>query len=184
MNFVDLLFILSFFGIIVLGFFQGMLRLAVLVIAFYLALVLASLYYAPIGELFVRNFHSQQFVAYYTAFFLVLLLGFILVTAAGIYTFREVKLPGPLRYLDQIVGLLLGLLLGALVVGISASLLWNLMIVKGGRTIDIPIFGMLGNSIEQSVLVRYFSTTVLPLAYNRMAPFLPQGADLLFMIQR
>ncbi len=183
MNFVDLLFILSFFGILVLGFFQGMLRLAVLVIAFYLALVLASLYYAPIGELFVRNFRTQPFVAQYIAFFLVLLLGFILVTFAGIYTFREVKLPGALHYLDQIVGLLLGLFLGALVVGISASLLWNLMIVHGGRNIDIPLFGMLGAGIERSTMVRYFSTTVLPLAYNYMAPFLPDGADLLFMLQ-
>jgi membrane protein required for colicin V production len=183
MNFVDLLFIMIFFGILVLGFFQGVIRLTVLVIAFYLALVLASLYYAPIGEIFVRNFHSQRFVAQYTAFFLVLLLGFILVTFAGFFTFRELKLPGGLRYFDQILGTLLGLFLGALVVGVSASLLWNLMMVHGGRNIDIVLFQMLGDSIDRSMLVRYFSTTLLPLAYNRMAPFLPDGADLLFLIQ-
>jgi uncharacterized membrane protein required for colicin V production len=183
MNLIDVLFILIFFGMLAAGFFQGMIRLLVLIVALYLAVVLASLYYAPLGEFFVRNFDAQRFVGQYVAFFLVMFFSFLLLSFAGLYTFRYAKLPGSLEYLDRIIGTILGMFMGALLVGIFSSLLWNLMIVRGGRNIDLPLFQSIGSAISSSTLERYFSTVILPLTYNRIDPILPEGADLLFQVQ-
>lgn len=183
MNFIDLVFILLFFGMLAAGFFQGMIKLLVMIVAIYLAVVLASLYYAPLGEFFVRSFDTQRYVGQYIAFFLVLTVAFILLTVAGLYTFRYAKLPGGLQYLDRIVGAVLGMFMGVILIGIFGSLLWNLLIMRGGRNIELPLFGALGTSVANSTLLRYFSTVLLPSAYNRIDPILPEGADLLFLGQ-
>jgi uncharacterized membrane protein required for colicin V production len=181
-NIIDILFILLFFGLLVTGFFQGMVRLLVIIIAFYLALVLASLYYPSLGEFFVRSFGSERFVGQYVAFALVLFVGFVLLALAGLYTFRYFRMPGGLEYLDRIGGTILGLVFGALITGILASLLYNLMVVRGGRTIDLPLMRMLGNAVASSFVVSYFSNVVLPLTYSFLDPILPEGADLLFRV--
>lgn len=183
MNVIDIFFILLFFGVLAAGFFQGMVRLLVLIVAFYLALVLASLYYPSLGEFFVRNFNTQRFVGQYIGFALVLFFGFLLLALAGLYTFRYLRMPGGLELIDRIVGSVLGMFFGAMLIGIFASLLWNLMIVRGGRTIDFPLMSALGNGVAGSFMLRYFSETVLPLAYGALDPILPDGANLLFLVQ-
>jgi membrane protein required for colicin V production len=183
MNIMDILFILLFFGMLIVGFFQGMVRIIVLILAFYLALVLASLYYPALGEFFVRNFDAQRFVGQYVAFFLVLMLSFILLALAGIYTFRYFRMPGSLEYLDRIGGTLLGLVFGSMVIGILAVLLYNLMVVRGGRNIDLPLFRAFGNAIANSFVMGYFANEILPLTYNFLDPILPEGANFLFRVQ-
>jgi uncharacterized membrane protein required for colicin V production len=182
-NIMDVLFILLFFSMLAVGFFQGMVRLLVIIVAFYLALVLASLYYPSLGEILVRNLGAERFVGQYVAFALVLFFAALLLTIAGIYTFRYFRMPGGLEYLDRIGGAVLGLVFGALLIGIFATLLWNLMIVRGGRSIDFPLMRALGNSIASSFVLRYFADIVLPLAYGALDPILPEGADLLFLVQ-
>lgn len=183
MNIIDILFILLFFGTLAAGFFQGMVRLLVLLLAFYLALVLASLYYPSLGEFFLRTFNTQRFVGQYMGFALVLFFGFLLLALAGLYTFRYFRMPGGLEFLDRVIGSVLGMVFGALLIGIFAALIWNLMIVRGGRNVDFPLMRSLGNSISGSFVLRYFSETVLPLVYNFLDPILPEGADLLFLVQ-
>lgn len=184
MNFMDILLIFMFFGALAVGFFQGMIRLLIVIVALYLATVLASLYFAPLGDFFVRQFQSQRFVSQYIAFALVHMLSFFLLTLAGLYTFRYAKLPGSLEYLDRVVGTLLGMVLGALIIGISADLLWNLMVVRGGQNVDMPIFRIIGRSVAGSFIIQYFSTVVLPLVFNYLAPILPDGAKLIFSIRQ
>ena len=183
MNFVDLLLILIFIGLLVTGFFQGMIRVLVIILAFYLSLVLATLYYPSFGEWLVRTLGTQRFVAQYVAFALVLFFATILLTAAGVYTFRYAQLPGQLQYLDRIVGTVLGMVLGALVIGILATLLWNLMIVRGGQNIDFPIMRALGRSVAGSSILAYFANFLLPTTYALLDPVLPDGAALIFAIQ-
>ena len=183
MNLMDILFILLFFGMLIVGFFQGMVRLLVLILAFYLALVLASLYYPSLGEFFVRNFDSQRFVGQYVAFALVLFVSFLLLTLAGLYTFRYFRMPGGLEYLDRIGGTLLGLVFGGMIVGILAVLLYNLMVVRGGRNIDLPLFRAFGDAVASSTVMDYFANIILPQSYNILDPILPEGADLLFQVR-
>ncbi len=183
MNFIDLLFLLLFIGMLALGFFQGMIRIILLLIALYLGVVLASLYYAPLGEVFVRNFGAQRTVAQYLAFVLVLTIGFALLAAAGLYTFRYTRSLGGFEYLNRVGGTLMGMILGALLIGIFGSLLWNLMIVRGGRGIDLPFFRGLGNSVASSSLLPFFVNQLLPVVFARLDPILPDGANLLFLVQ-
>jgi len=112
-----------------------------------------------------------------------LFLSFVLLAIAGLYTFRYLRLAGSLEYVDRIVGTILGLFFGALIVGVVAALLWNLMILRGGRTIDLPLLRSLGNSVANSFVLQYFSTVVLPLVYNFLDPVLPEGADIIFAVQ-
>jgi membrane protein required for colicin V production len=182
-NIIDIVFILGFFGMIALGFFQGMIRLLVLLLAFYLSLVLASLYYPAMGEFFVRQFSTQRFVGQYIGFGMVLFFSFIALSAAGVYTFRYAQLPGQLQYLDRIVGTFLGMVLGVFLLGILATLLWNLLIVRGGRNIDMPVMGMLGGWVATSQVLLYFSRFLLPQLYMILDPVLPDGAALIFAIQ-
>ncbi len=183
MNLIDILMILLFIGALAIGFFQGMIRIVVIILAFYLSLVLASLYYPSLGEWLVARLGTQRYVAQYVGFTLVLFVATLLLTAAGIYTFRYAQLPGQLQYLDRIIGTVLGMVLGALIIGILATLLYNLMIVRGGRNIDFPIMRSLGNAVASSSILQYFSRELLPLTYGMLDPVLPEGAALIFAVQ-
>jgi uncharacterized membrane protein required for colicin V production len=183
MNVMDAFFLILFVGFLALGFFQGMIRLAVLLLAFYLSLVLASLYYSALGMFFQQNFGARSDVGEYVGFGLIMLFGFFALAAAGIYTFRYAKVPGGLEYLDRIGGVLLSLLLAALFIGIFSTLLWNLMILRGGRNIDLPLMGMLGNSVSGSFLLRYFADIILPQVYNYFDPILPNSARFIFIVR-
>ncbi|MCU0493636.1 MAG: CvpA family protein [Chloroflexaceae bacterium] len=183
MNLIDLFFLVCFVAMVGVGFFQGMVKLMVLVVAFYLSMVLSSLYFSTVGSFMVRNFRAERFVGEYIGFFLVLMLSFILLTLAGLYTFRYVTLPGRLQYLDRIGGMLIGTFLGAFMLGIFGVLLWNLMIVRGGQNIDLPLFRMLGRGVGSSGLLSYFANVILPQVYGLLNPILPGEADILFLVR-
>ncbi len=183
MNFIDVLFILLFVISLAVGFFQGMIRLLVLLVALYLSLVLASLYYTAVGEWLVRTFGSQRFVGQYVGFTLVLFFGFLLLAAAGIYTFRYARLPGGLEYVDRIGGVLLGMVLGVFFMGTFAAVLYNLMIARGGSSIDFPMMRTLGEAVASSFLLHYFAGDLLTMVYGILDPVLPDGARMIFLAQ-
>lgn len=183
MNLIDILFILLFVAGIALGFFQGMIRLLVVIFAFYLALVLASLYFPAVAGFLGRRFGTERFVGEYLGFAMVLMLSFVILTLAGLYTFRYAKMPGQLQYIDRIVGVFLGVLLSAFMIGVFATLLWNLMIVRGGERIDFPLMAMLGRGVRGSTVLQLFANTILPQVYGLMSPVLPSGARLIFLVR-
>lgn len=183
MNFIDIFFLLLFVAALAAGFFQGMIRLFVLLVAFYLSVVLASLYFPALATVFQTRFGTPRYVGEYVGFMLILMVGFILLTVAGLYTFRYAHLPGQLQYVDRVIGVLLGVVLGALFIGIFAVLLWNLMILRGGCTIDFPIMRMLCGGVSRSFLLQYFSRELLPATYDLIRPILPAGARIIFVVQ-
>lgn len=182
MNFIDLFFLLLLVAMLAIGFFQGMIRLIVLIVALYLSVVLASLYFPAVATFFQRQFGTQRIPAEYIAFTILLMVSFILLTVAGLYTFRYAKMPGQLQYVDRIIGVVLGVVLAGLFIGIFAVVLWNLMILRGGENIDWPLMRTLGNGIRRSFLLNYFADTVLPQTYDVIGPILPEGARLIFVV--
>ncbi len=183
MNFIDLFFLLLLVGMLAFGFFQGMIRLIVLLVAFYLSVVLASLYFPALANVFQTRFGTPRYVGEYVGFALVFMLGFILLTVAGLYTFRYAKMPGQLQYVDRFVGVILGVVLAGLLIGIFAVLLWNMMVLRGGCTIDFPIMRMLCGGVRASFLLQYFASELLPRTYSLVDPVLPEGASLIFLVQ-
>src|SRR4029078_529336 len=130
MNGIDILFLLILLGGLALGFFQGTIKLLVTIISFYISLVLASLYFQAVGNFFRVRFNSSQEVGQITAFATVMLISFFLLLLAGLYTFRYLKMPSSLDFFDKIIGTLLGMLLGALFMGLLAILLKDLFVYR------------------------------------------------------
>lgn len=184
MNGIDLLFLLILLGGLALGFFQGTIKLLVTIIAFYVSIVLASLYFQAVGNFFRIRFNSSQEVGQITAFATVLLLSFLLLTLAGLYTFRYLKVPPSLDFFDKIIGTLLGLMLGALFMGLLAMLLKDLFVFRSPATeAGLPIVISFQNGVRSSTLVSFFGDRLFPLLYRTIRPVLPAEADFIFRVQ-
>jgi len=184
MNFIDIVFILLLLGGLALGFFQGTIRLLIAIIAFYVGIILASLYFTTVGLFFQRRFSSTLFVGQIMAFGLILLVAFLLLTVAGFYTFRYAKMPASLDFLDRIIGTLLGLLLGVLFLGMFAIVLKDLFVYQDvAGSITFPIMRAFQSSVRTSLLAPIFSDRILPLIYTTVQPALPRDASIIFRFQ-
>ena len=180
---MDIFLLLLLIVCIAIGFFQGMIKLVIAIIAFYLGLVLGTLYYPSMADFMVRRLHTARYVGEYVGFALVLFVSFVLLLIAGVYTFRYAALPGRLQYVDRIIGTILGVLLGGFIIGIFAMVLYNMMVVRNGQNLGFPLAKALGNSTSRSFLVAYFRGSVLPWAFSVLSPVLPSGAQLIFFAQ-
>jgi len=184
MNGIDLLFILILLGGLALGFFQGTIKLLVTIVAFYVSLVLASLYFQAVGNFFRVRFQSSQEVGQVTAFATVMLISFLLLALAGLYTFRYLKVPPSLDFIDKILGTLLGLLLAALFMGLLAILLKNLFVFRSPASeASLPIVVSFQGGVRNSTLVGFFGDRLFPLLYRTVQPILPAEADFIFRVQ-
>jgi membrane protein required for colicin V production len=184
MNGIDLLFLLILLGGLALGFFQGTIKLLVTIIAFYVSIVLASLYFQAVGNFFRVRFNSSQEVGQVTAFATVLLISFLLLTIAGLYTFRYLRVPPSLDFFDKIIGTLLGLLLGALFMGLLAILLKDLFVFRSPASeASLPIIISFQGGVRSSTLVSFFGDRLFPLLYRTIQPILPAEASFIFRVQ-
>jgi membrane protein required for colicin V production len=179
---IDLLFIILFVGSLALGFYQGVIRLSILLLSFYLGVVMASILFYPVGIFFMNRFGTHPSVGMYMAFAIVMMLCFALFATYGLYSVRDVQIPGHLMYVDKSTGVFVALILAGLLLGMFGVLLWNLMIVKGGARIDLPIMKFLGGQVRSSFLLQYFAVYILPMAYDFADPILPDGAQLIFAV--
>ena len=184
MNGIDIMFILILLGGLALGFFQGTIKLVIAIVAFYVGIILASLYFQAIGNFFRLRFRSSVEVGQITAFATVLLVSFLLLTIAGLYTFRYLRVPRSLDFLDKIVGTVFGLLMAALFMGMLAILLKDLFIYRSPATeASLPIVIAFQRGVRTSTLVDFFGNNILPLLYGFLRPILPAEAELIFRVQ-
>jgi membrane protein required for colicin V production len=142
--------------------------------------VLASLYFRFLAVFFTRRGTTSQ-IAESISFFVILLLCFVVLFAAGVYTFRYARMPGRLDYLDRIVGTLLGLLLAALVSVVLAMVL-NYAFVRNdpAASASMPLTRGFQASVRSSALSPLLLEFVLPRLYRSVAPFLPDAAQPFF----
>ena len=185
MNGIDLLFILLLLAGLALGFFQGTIKLVIAIIAFYVGIILASLYFPIVGNFFRVRFHASLEVGQIMAFALILLISFLLLTVAGLYTFRYAKMPPGLDFIDRIIGTMLGLLLGTLFLGMLAILLQGLFIDRDvAGSVSFPIMRSFQGGVRSSFLVSFFGNQILPLIYTTVKPLLPRESDFIFRVRR
>ena len=184
MNLIDIMFLLLLVAGLALGFFQGTVKLLIAIIAFYVGIVLASLYFQSVGNFFRVRFNSSAEVGQITAFATVLGISFLLLTAAGLYTFRYFKMPSSLDFFDKILGTLLGLFMAGLFMGILAVLLKDLFVFRDpASSASLPAIIAFQGGVRTSTLVRFFGDNILPLLYSSIRPVLPQEADLIFRVR-
>jgi uncharacterized membrane protein required for colicin V production len=181
MNAIDLLFILLVLAGLAVGFFQGTIKLVIAIVSFYVSIVLASLYFQYVGRFFRQRFGTTLEIGQIVAFAVILLIAFLLLTLAGLYTFRYAKMPPSLDFIDRIVGTLLGLVMGALLLGIFASLLESLFVFRSPAGIlTFPFMRAFQGAVRSSFLVSFFANNILPLIYASVQPVLPPETDLIF----
>lgn len=184
MNGVDLLIIVMLIASLAIGMFQGIIRLVIAIVALYISIVLASLYFQPFGNFLRVQFKSTLEAGQAIGFAIILMVGFILLLMAGLYTFRYARMPMALEFLDRMIGTVLGLFLGALIIGMFAVLLRNLFVFQSpAETLNYPFTMTFQNWTRSSVLIRVFNGYVLPLIYRTVDPMLPPEANVIFQIQ-
>jgi membrane protein required for colicin V production len=172
--FVDALLLLIFIIVAGVGFFQGTIKLFIAIITFYASIVLASLYFKFLSSFLSRR-GTSPVVSDAISFFLIITVCFIILLAAGLYTFRYVRMPGRLEYLDRILGVVLGILLGVILSSIVAMVLQFLFITNNAGN-PYPISRALQASTRSSNLLRVLIFNILPQLFNTVAPFLPDAA--------
>ena len=159
-------------------------KLLVAIVAFYVAIVLASLYFQSVGNFFRLRFNTTADVGQITAFAVVLMVSFLLLTIAGLYTFRYFRMPVSLDFIDKILGTLLGLLMAALFMGMLAVLLKDLFVFRSpASSASLPFMIATQSSVRASTLVRFFGDNILPLIYTSVRPVLPREADIIFRVR-
>jgi uncharacterized membrane protein required for colicin V production len=175
-TFVDLLLILIFAAITAVGFFQGTIRQLVALVTFYASIVLASLYFRFLAVFFIRRGTSEQ-IGSSISFFLILLLCFGLLLAAGLYTFRYVRISGRLDYLDKVLGTIIGMVLAAMV-AVMLTVILNYAFVRydAAATANFPLTSTFQRSVRASTVRPILLERVLPRMYRAVAPFLPEAA--------
>lgn len=181
MNGHDLVMLLGLALITALGFFQGTIRLLVSLLSFYLSIVLASLYFRIVGAWLSRRLGTSQTTAPAIAFALVLIISFIVLVIALLYTFRYARTPSSLQVPDRVFGAVLGLLLGALSMGMYAVIM-RFLFIDNDLTAEtgFPLVRFIQNSARSSFMIRYFQNELLPLIFRTLDPVLPDDANVIF----
>jgi uncharacterized membrane protein required for colicin V production len=181
MPFIDILILLSVIVTFAFGFFKGVIKILIAIGAFYLAIILASLYFKFLARALAANSRTSPQFLEMLCFLIIFVVAFLIFLWAGLYTFRYVKISGRLQYLDKVLGSLAGLVLGALFASMFAMMFRYLFITyQIANTIDYPFLVELQASTKNSFFSNIFLRFILPAIYTPLSPILPENADIVF----
>ncbi|NJN68299.1 MAG: CvpA family protein [Chloroflexaceae bacterium] len=178
----DACFAVLLVGLPVIGFFQGIVRLMVVFVMFYLSVVLASLYFTSLGNLVDDRFSTDLVIGQFVSFVLVMGVSFVLLSAAGLYIFRHTKIPARWQSLDRSGGLLIGLILAFLAICLSAALLWNMALASEEYDIGTAPVAWIPATVEESASLGILARYLLPATYRFVGPSLPDSADIILEV--
>jgi membrane protein required for colicin V production len=170
--FVNVLLMALFLIVTGAGFFQGTVKLVIALVTFYMSVVLASLYFKLLATYFNN---TSSVVAEAVSFFMLLTVCFILLLAMSLYTFRYVRFPGRLEYVDRILGVGFGVVLGVVLASIIAMVL-HYMFISHHAGNEYPITRALQRSTQTSQILRLLIHNILPRLFTLVSPFLPDAA--------
>ncbi len=171
-SWLDVVLVLMLCASIGFGFHQGLVRQICLMVAVYLATVLAAQYHGVVSRLLTTAFPgAQSELAPIMAF--VLLLGtFSLLTTWSIWTaYRQTKLPSVVM-LDEVGGTFLGCLIGIFAISVTLTILQYALQAPWPE--GSPIRYLLHIGIRDSGLQSAFGSP-LPLIHAALRPWLPDG---------
>jgi uncharacterized membrane protein required for colicin V production len=164
-NTIDLVLVLYFMGFFVLGFAQGTIRrllgIGSILFSFFLAANLA----APLSDFLGQNW--TQFPKEYAY-----MVGFLTIFLAGSISFAIViqgfYKPQPLfakaRFLDEIIGGLLGLLQAAIILGAFIVILDSFFRIPGmpDDPQELPFLREIWTALDTTKIVELFRSTLIP----------------------
>ncbi|HEV2107229.1 MAG TPA: CvpA family protein [Thermomicrobiales bacterium] len=174
-NVFDVFVVIAFMGLVTLGFFHGLARLAASAFAVYFGAIFAAAFYRPLTDSLISLVPAMGRGTGELATFLVLFIGFALVFSIGVSRWMgKVSLPRCLRILDTIGGALMGVIVGGLAVTVTVMLLSFSLQVMDRVTLNAssPWQRFLQGGIEDSALVPIF-LHVAPFFVRLIAPLIP-----------
>jgi uncharacterized membrane protein required for colicin V production len=171
LNPFDVLIIFALLGGAAWGFVRGLVRMALSLLVFYVAAVLAMTLYVTVGRWIGYMSGMPQTLSQGVGFLLILALTTIVFNFVLRRTYRDTELPG-IRQIDQ---------LGGMVIGFFLATIWI------GFTILVLAF-MLGTPVTEDdslrlKLIAYFQSSnlipifyrFLPVALATLRPWMPKG---------
>jgi uncharacterized membrane protein required for colicin V production len=183
---VDLLLVLYFMGFFVLGFAQGTIRRVIGIASILFSFLFAATLSEPLGNFLGNNWSqfSRQY-AYMIGFgtvFVAAALAFALVVQ-GFYK------PQPLfaraRFLDEILGGLLGIIQAGLILGAVIVILGSFFLIPGIARDPEELLGLreLWTALETSKIVDAFQATFIPGFFSIFDLFIPDSIQVWFQGQ-
>ncbi len=158
---LDIFLALLFLGLVVLGFWQGMLKEIWLILSLYLGTIVASLYGDYVGGLIRKQVGSQgpeaERIASAWGFFIALILSTAIFFTILYLLGGHLKLRASLLALDKIGGTALGLVSAFAITALSAFILKALL-----GSVSVPewaFVGMLQRQAPTSPLLNLFDST-------------------------
>jgi len=179
----DLVLVLYFMGFFVLGFAQGTIRRLIGIASIMFSFLLAANLYEPLGSFLGANWaqFSRQY-AYMVGFgtvFIASALAFALV-AQGFY--KPQPLFAKARFLDEILGGLLGLVQAGLILGIVIVILGSFFLIPGIPQDPQELLGLreLWTALDQSKIAEVFQGTLIPIFFSIFDLFIPDSIQVYF----
>ena len=180
---VDLLLFLFFAGFFVLGFAQGTIRrligLGSVLFSFFLAANLSG----PLGEFLGNNWRQFSPEYSYTV-------GFATIFVASAVAFALVAQgwykPTPLfekaRFVDEVLGGLLGLLQAGVILGAVIVILGTFFLIPGiaPDSDELPLMRQIWEALDQSVIAQYFQDVLIPAFFAVFGFLVPDTITALF----
>ena len=173
LNPLDALIVFALLGGIVMGFVQGLVRMALSILVLYVATVLAMTFYVRGGWLiaYLTSGALPRTIDEALAFLLILLLFTLVVNFVLNRTYKDTALPG-LRKIDQLGGMVLGFVLVSIWVGLAIVAL--AFVLTATSEIGSGFWRTLSYYFTRSTLIPIFYR-FLPLAYATLRPWMPKG---------
>lgn len=153
------------------GFVRGLVRMALSVAVLYVTTVLGVLLYRPMGNWIHEGFGVPLTGSLSLSFVLIVVLGFVIISAMLRRVYKETELPG-IRRIDQLGGLIVGFFVGCLWVGLAVLVLNFLLTATAAQASGVP-----GNAFvyfRQSALIPVFYD-FLRIALVTLKPWMPKG---------
>ncbi len=176
-NVIDFIVIIAFMGMVSLGFFHGLARLVLALVAVYFGAIFAASFYRTLADAVRGSGIDLTRPTSELLSFLLLFFGFALVASvAATRTMGRLSLPRRLRILDTVGGVALGVVVATLAVVVTVMLLsFSLQVMDqlsyGGSS---SFLRHLQNGIDDSVLVPFF-LRLAPFFNRTISPWIPGG---------
>ena len=180
---VDLLLVLYFMGFFVLGFAQGAIRRVIGIASILFSFLFAATLSEPLGNFLGSNWaqFSRQY-SYMIGFgtvFIAASLAFALVVQ-GFY--KPQPLFAKARFLDEIIGGLLGIIQAGLILGAVVVILGSFFLIPGIDRDPEELLGLreVWTALQDSKIVDFFMTTLIPGFFSIFDLFIPDSIQVWF----
>jgi len=175
----DLVSLIIFVIALILGFFQGAVRMITITVMGYIGLVIAGLYFQTIGDWLHLAANIGLLESYSLAYITVFVLCMLTLSSIGIYTFRFFR-----GNTDSIVNRVIGLVFSGVTILLLIGVYAHLMLILPIDVSTSEMRSFIGATTLHSIATARFATplsnAVAPLVLQILDPFVFSDINQLF----